>query len=64
MSTELDIIEIGGGSGTCLIDVLGSLRKLDNDLFKKTKYTIIEISERLAREQRAKALKNELTEDK
>ena len=43
----VEIFEIGGGSGTCMIDVLDRIHQRDPDIYKKTTYTCIEISKRL-----------------
>ena len=43
----VEIFEIGGGSGTSMIDVLDRIHQRDPDLFERTTYTCIEISKRL-----------------
>lgn len=46
-----NIIEIGGGTGQMCKDILNELKKNYFDLYLKTKYKIIEISEELHQEQ-------------
>jgi SAM-dependent MidA family methyltransferase len=48
----LEIIEFGGGSGACALDILDHLQWAYADIYKRTTYTIVELSSRLAAEQR------------
>lgn len=49
----LQIIEIGGGNATHAVDVLDHLRTHEPDLFETCRYTLVDISQRLADIQRA-----------
>ncbi len=48
---RLQIIEFGGGAGTCALNILDYLQWSHTELYANTKYTIIEISNHLHREQ-------------
>jgi hypothetical protein len=48
----LEIIEFGGGAGTCALDILDHLQWSHGALYARTSYTIVELSARLAAEQR------------
>eukprot|EP00210_Caulerpa_lentillifera_P005922 g5662.t1 len=52
---SLEIFEIGGGSGTCMADILNRIKTKRPSLYNITKYTCIEISPRLAEAQVKKA---------
>jgi SAM-dependent MidA family methyltransferase len=49
------IYEIGAGNGSFMVDSLRSLREHHPDVFARTKYKIIEISEPLSEGQRRRA---------
>lgn len=51
---ELVLYEVGGGTGTNALHVLNWLCREDPELYDRTEYTIVEISERLAERQREK----------
>lgn len=48
----LVVYEVGGGSGTNALNVLDWLQREEPELYDRTEYTIVEISERLAALQR------------
>ena len=48
------IYEIGAGNGTLALDILNFLKDRHPEVYERTRYTIIEISESLARKQRRK----------
>lgn len=48
---KLVLYEAGGGTGTNALNVLNWLRREDPQLYERTEYTIVEISERLAERQ-------------
>lgn len=48
----LIVYEVGGGSGTNALNVLNWLQREEPELYGRTEYTIVEISERLAARQR------------
>ena len=50
-SSELVIFEIGGGNGTMMTNVLDYVREHEPDLYSRTRYTIIEISPLLSKQQ-------------
>ncbi|KAF4137322.1 putative S-adenosyl-L-methionine-dependent methyltransferase [Phytophthora infestans] len=49
---ELEIFEIGGGSGSNALHILNYLKEQAPDVYAKTKYTLIEISPVMAERQR------------
>ncbi|KAG3111107.1 hypothetical protein PI124_g11060 [Phytophthora idaei] len=49
---ELEIFEIGGGSGSNALQILNYLKEQAPDVYAKTKYTLIEISPVMAERQR------------
>lgn len=49
--TSLVLYEAGGGTGTNALNILNWLRREERKLYDRTEYTIIEISERLAKRQ-------------
>lgn len=51
-SAPLVIYELGAGSGALASDILGYLADFENELYDKIDYRIIEISPRLAKQQR------------
>lgn len=46
------VYEVGGGTGTNAMNVLNWLRREQPELYDRTEYTIVEISEQLAEQQR------------
>lgn len=48
---DLIIYEMGAGNGTLMLDILDYLRDVDDSVYKRTKYKIIEISSSLASQQ-------------
>ncbi|KAF8246947.1 DUF185-domain-containing protein [Wilcoxina mikolae CBS 423.85] len=52
---DLIIYEMGAGNGTMMVNVLDYIRSSDPDVYDRTKYKVIEISEPLARLQRKQA---------
>ena len=48
----LRIVEMGGGNGTCALNILDYLAKHYPSLYEQTEYTIVELSEVLSRKQR------------
>ncbi|GMH37817.1 hypothetical protein BSKO_05690 [Bryopsis sp. KO-2023] len=59
-SGPLEIFEIGGGSGTCMVDVINHIQETEPKLLKTMKYTILEISQQLAAIQRKRAVNESL----
>lgn len=55
----LRIVEMGGGNGTCALNILDYLAKHYPSLYEQTEYTIVELSEVLSRKQRV-VLRNHL----
>ena len=53
-SRALDIIEVGGGSGTNALGILDYLQQHAPEEYGRVRYTIVEISRRLAKRQRAR----------
>lgn len=51
---DLVIYELGGGAGTLAKDILDYIRMTDIDVYERTRYHIVEISERLVSQQRAR----------
>lgn len=52
---DLIIYEVGAGNGTLMGNILDHIRATDPDVYARTRYRVIEISERLAGLQRARA---------
>jgi hypothetical protein len=42
----LNIIEIGGGNGTCAVGILDYLKTKEKKLYEKTQYTIVDVSKK------------------
>eukprot|EP00897_Mesotaenium_endlicherianum_P005548 jgi/Mesen1/5020/ME000025S04412 len=54
-STPLQIYEIGGGTGTCALNVLDYIKDVGgSEVYNRTRYTSVEISEALATQQEQK----------
>jgi hypothetical protein len=53
-STPLQMLEVGGGNGTCARDVLHYLRREEPALYESCKYVLVEISPALAEAQHAR----------
>ncbi|RLN75570.1 hypothetical protein BBJ28_00012836 [Nothophytophthora sp. Chile5] len=53
---QLEIVEIGGGSGTNALHILNYLKDHAPDVYAKTKYTLIEISPVMAERQRRRVV--------
>ena len=51
---DFNLYEIGAGNGTLALDILDHLQLNYPDVYERTRYNIIEISENLATQQRAK----------
>lgn len=51
---ELNLYELGGGAGTLAKDILDYIEAHEPDVYAHTRYRIVEISARLAEQQRAK----------
>ena len=49
--SQLDIVEVGGGTGTLARDILTWFRREDHKLYKKVSYTSLELSPGLAKAQ-------------
>ena len=49
---DLIIYELGAGNGTFMLNVLNYIREMDPDVYARTKYKIIEVSETLAKRQK------------
>lgn len=56
----IHIMEIGGGTGTCALNILDALYFQHPNLYKKSKYTILEFAEKLStmQTQRIKPIHN------
>lgn len=52
---DLIIYELGAGNGTLMSNILDHIRATDPDVYARTKYRVIEISDRLAALQRSQA---------
>ena len=52
----LQILEVGGGNGTCAAGVLSYLRREAPETYASSKYMLVEVSERLAEVQRQRLL--------
>ncbi|KAJ3300704.1 hypothetical protein HK104_007605 [Borealophlyctis nickersoniae] len=50
-ASELVIYEIGAGNGTLMVNILDYIKENEPELYKKTRYNIIEISTKLAERQ-------------
>ncbi|KAI9098097.1 S-adenosyl-L-methionine-dependent methyltransferase [Phlyctochytrium arcticum] len=48
---ELVIYEVGAGNGTLMVNILDYIKQFEPELYKRTKYRIIEISSKLAERQ-------------
>lgn len=48
---DLVIFEVGGGNGTMMANIMDFIRDNEPELYPRTRYTIIEISEQLSRQQ-------------
>lgn len=48
---DLVLYEIGAGNGTLMLNILDFIRETEPDIYKKTRYKIIEISGQLAKKQ-------------
>ncbi|KAK9454628.1 S-adenosyl-L-methionine-dependent methyltransferase [Dipodascopsis uninucleata] len=53
---DLNIYEVGGGNGTLMLNILDYIRESHPDVYKRTRYNIIEISSALAAKQSAPLL--------
>lgn len=54
---DLVIYEIGGGNGTLMVNILDYIRRMQPEVYKKTRYKIVEISKILSEKQGAAKLK-------
>lgn len=52
----LQILEVGGGNGTCAAGVMSYLRREAPEAFERSRYMLVEVSERLADAQRQRLL--------
>ena len=52
----LQVLEVGGGNGTCAAGVLSYLRREAPETYASSKYMLVEVSERLAEVQRVARL--------
>ena len=50
---DLVIYELGGGAGTLARDILDYMEEFEPDVYSRTRYHIVEISDRLAAQQKA-----------
>jgi SAM-dependent MidA family methyltransferase len=50
----LHFVEVGGGTGTCAIGILNFLQENHPEIYGKSSYTIVELSEELSKLQKAK----------
>jgi hypothetical protein len=50
---DLIVYEMGAGRGTLMLNILDYIRDVDPNVYDRTKYRVIEISEQLAAQQRA-----------
>ncbi|KAK7207153.1 S-adenosyl-L-methionine-dependent methyltransferase [Myxozyma melibiosi] len=57
---DLVIYEVGGGNGTLMLNILDYIRETHPDVYERTRYNIIEISETLAAKQAARALQDKI----
>ena len=53
---DLVIYELGGGAGTLARDILDYMEEFEPDVYSRTRYHIVEISDRLAAQQKARLL--------
>lgn len=60
----IQILEIGGGNGTCASGMLSFLRRVHPERFERCRYLSIEISPELAEVQRARLREAELPADR
>ncbi|ODV83090.1 hypothetical protein CANARDRAFT_184163, partial [[Candida] arabinofermentans NRRL YB-2248] len=51
---DLNIYEIGGGNGTLMLNVLDYIKEQQPDVYERTKYHIIEISNKLSNKQNSR----------
>lgn len=57
---DLIIYEMGGGNGTLMCNILNYIKQNEPDIYSRTQYKIIEISDQLALKQYAQALDQKL----
>ena len=55
-AVPLQMLEVGGGNGTCASDVLRYLRREEPELYGSCKYVLVEISAALAETQHARLI--------
>jgi hypothetical protein len=48
LHSHLQVVEVGGGNGTCAINILNFFRREHPDIYSTMRYTICEASERLS----------------
>lgn len=51
---DFNLYEIGAGNGTLAADILSFIQERYPEVYERTRYTIVEISESLAKQQRKK----------
>lgn len=57
---DLIIYEMGGGNGTLMCNILNFIKKSEPDIYSRTQYKIIEITDQLAMKQYSQALEQKL----
>lgn len=55
---DLVIFELGGGAGTLALDILDYIREFESEVYERTRYNIVEISARLASQQRSRLMRH------
>ncbi|CCH45429.1 hypothetical protein BN7_5011 [Wickerhamomyces ciferrii] len=55
---DLIIYEIGGGNGTLMTNILDYIRQMQPEVYKKTRYKIIDISKNLSEKQKKQSVKH------